>query len=618
MSITIGSNITSLQAQRAFSKATKDVSTSSERLASGMRINRASDDAAGLAIAESLRSESKIFTQAIRNVNDGISTLNIAESAIEELSGIVTRIRELATQSANGTISNKQRKSIDEEAQALSKEFTRIQQATEFNSMGLLNGAPSQIRIQAGYGIDGSVTSSVGEFLGTGTFQNAGSYSAGSNPEGVELGDLNGDGFLDITTANGANDYTAVLLGNGNGTFQSAVTYRVGESLRSLKLGDLNGDRVLDIVTANFQSDDISVLIGNGNGTFKSAVTYGAGDYSRDLALGDLNGDGVLDIVTSNYASQDTSIFIGNGDGTFQDAVTYTAGFNTRDVNLADLNGDNILDMITASGGSNDDLNVSFGNGDGTFQTAISYAGGADLWKFTLGDLNGDGALDIASANGSGNEVTVFMGNGNGSFGSAVTYTGGTKIDEIDLADFNGDGVLDMVTANRDSDNASVFIGNGDGTFQSAVLYTAGNGAWGANVGDLNGDGVIDFVITNAYSNDVTIFLGKTRGGVNPLLPFNLKDKAEALQALAPLDRKLETLNIQRGFIGAFQSRLQVSKNVLQVNTENLKAAESRIKNADIAEEAANLIRTQILQEASSAVLAQANQQPKLAIELLQ
>ena len=109
MAIKIGSNIPSLQAQRRLGEATSSLSKISERLSSGQRINRVSDDAAGLAIADDLNAKSRIFTQAIRNGNDGISLLNIADSAIENLSGVVSRIRELAEQSANGTYSNKQR-----------------------------------------------------------------------------------------------------------------------------------------------------------------------------------------------------------------------------------------------------------------------------------------------------------------------------------------------------------------------------------------------------------------------------------------------------------------------------------------------------------------------------
>ena len=121
MSITIASNIASLQAQRKLSSATTRLSTVFERLASGSRINKASDDAAGLAIAESLRTDARVYAQAVRNVNDGISTLAIAEGALKQLSGIVVRQKELAEQAANGVYSTKQREALETEANALCK-----------------------------------------------------------------------------------------------------------------------------------------------------------------------------------------------------------------------------------------------------------------------------------------------------------------------------------------------------------------------------------------------------------------------------------------------------------------------------------------------------------------
>ena len=120
MAIKIGSNLASLNAQRRLGDATNTLSGIYEKLSSGQRINRASDDAAGLAIADELNAKGRIYTQGIRNGNDGISLLNIADSAIDALSGVVTRIRELSEQSANGTYSNQQRAALDAEAQALS------------------------------------------------------------------------------------------------------------------------------------------------------------------------------------------------------------------------------------------------------------------------------------------------------------------------------------------------------------------------------------------------------------------------------------------------------------------------------------------------------------------
>jgi len=146
MPITIGSNIESLRAQRQLSKASTELGSVFERLSSGMRINKASDDAAGLSIATSLNSDRRVFTQGIRNFNDGISLLNVADSAVDSLSNIVLRLKELAEQSANGTYSHTQRKALDKEAQSLSKEYLRVAQSTKFNGLNLFGGSLGEIR----------------------------------------------------------------------------------------------------------------------------------------------------------------------------------------------------------------------------------------------------------------------------------------------------------------------------------------------------------------------------------------------------------------------------------------------------------------------------------------
>ena len=175
MALTIGSNIASLQAQRRLGQTGNQLSSVFERLSSGQRINKASDDAAGLAIAESLNADARVFAQGIRNLNDGLSLLNIADSALENLSGIVVRLEELAAQAANGVYGVEQRKALDAEAQALSDEYFRISKVTEFNGQKLFTGENPIISLQAGVGEDATGLWSVcvgdSESFDTGTFE---------------------------------------------------------------------------------------------------------------------------------------------------------------------------------------------------------------------------------------------------------------------------------------------------------------------------------------------------------------------------------------------------------------------------------------------------------------
>lgn len=149
MAITLGSNIVSLSAQRRLAQASSRLSDVFERLSSGQRINKASDDAAGLAIADSLRADQRLATVAIRNANDGVSVVAIADGALSQISAILTRMAELAEQSANGVFSNEQRSALQNEFIALGSEIQRIADTTTFNGVQLLSGT-STITLQIG------------------------------------------------------------------------------------------------------------------------------------------------------------------------------------------------------------------------------------------------------------------------------------------------------------------------------------------------------------------------------------------------------------------------------------------------------------------------------------
>ncbi|MCP5067367.1 MAG: flagellin FliC [bacterium] len=150
MGLRVNTNIASLNAQRNLSNTTNNLQRSLERLSSGLRITRASDDAAGLAISERFRAEVRSLQQAQRNANDGISLLQTAEGALNESSGILTRLRELAIQSANGTLGTAERTTLDNEFNDLVSEIGRIAQVTEFNGTSLLDGTAASITFQVG------------------------------------------------------------------------------------------------------------------------------------------------------------------------------------------------------------------------------------------------------------------------------------------------------------------------------------------------------------------------------------------------------------------------------------------------------------------------------------
>lgn len=178
MALTINTNIASLNAQRRLSQSTGDLRQSFEKLSSGLRIVRARDDAAGLAIADALRADQRIAGVAIRNANDGISMISISDGALNEIGNVLTRMAELAEQSANGTLGVSQRSALQQEFVSLGSEIERIALTTTFNGIQLLSGG-STVQLQVGF--DSAATAQI-SFTGVqGTLEALGLASAGSS-----------------------------------------------------------------------------------------------------------------------------------------------------------------------------------------------------------------------------------------------------------------------------------------------------------------------------------------------------------------------------------------------------------------------------------------------------
>jgi hypothetical protein len=338
-------------------------------------------------------------------------------------------------------------------------------------------------------------------------------YPTGTKPASVTLGDVNGDGRLDLITANFDSSTASVLLGNGNGTFQTKTDFDTGTNPQSVALGDVNGDGRLDLITANSGSATASVFLGNGTGTFGAKTDFSTGTTPRSVKLADVNGDGTLDIVTANQGSANVSVLLGTGDGTFAGQATFTTtSVQPYAVTLGDVNGDGKLDIVTAHRAGSS-VCVLLGNGNGTFQSSSSPNAGGTQWAVTLGDLNRDGKLDIVTAN-NGADVVSLLGVGDGTFSNRASLSVGTNPRSVTLGDVNGDGILDLITVINGSANAGVLLGQGNGTFQTPATFATGTfdslvvGA--ATLGDVNGDGRLDLITANSGSgaNTVSVLLG--------------------------------------------------------------------------------------------------------------
>ena len=333
-------------------------------------------------------------------------------------------------------------------------------------------------------------------------------YTTGAlAPNGVALGDLNGDGHLDVVVANSDNPGTiAVLLGNGDGTLKPPVTYSAGEWPEFVLIADFNHDGHLDVATANRAigtSGQVLIFLGNGDGTLQAPGAYGPFTDAFSLAVGDFNRDGKLDIAVADTSSG--SLLLGKGDGTFTYGspigATNAVGFA-----VADFNRDHNLDLAVADN-SGTKIQILYGNGHGAFTLSTSYTVSTPPIALIARDLNGDGVPDIVvsdeAVNNVGSNVTVFLSSPSGYLAKEYPY--GAEPRSIAFGTFNGRN--DIVTANEFNGNVDIFLNIGKGVFGAPVVIADGAfNAVAVAVGDLNGDKKQDIVVTDGLY-DVRVIL---------------------------------------------------------------------------------------------------------------
>lgn len=485
----INTNVASLTAQRNLNTSQSELNTSLQRLSSGLRINSAKDDAAGLAISERFTSQIRGLNQAARNANDGISLAQTAEGALGEIGNNLQRIRELAVQSANATNSASDRASLQAEVAQLTAEITRVADQTQFNGLSLL---------------DGSFTSQ--------------SFQVGANANQT----------IDIATIQDSR-----ASGLGNNLLETDGT-AVGRAAISTAAGTVPATGV----TAEADLQLTTNLGTTGN------ISYDLNDSAEDIAAA-INSAGSSFGIKAEASTKATISGLSDAG-----SVSFELNGTTIAAGISDVN-----DLTSLAAAIN-------GQQGATGVTAA----------FTSGDKS---QLSLTDANGGNIEIVSF----------SHSTTGATA----SLKGSEPTGATVSLEDNAVNDTAVV-----TGTVS---LSTAEGGIAAAG--------------SNADTFDTTV------STFNAVANLDISTAAGSQSAIDAIDAALSQVSSSRGDLGAIQNRFTSTIANLQTTSENLSASRSRIQDTDFAAETAKLTRGQILQQAGTAMLAQANSLPNGVLSLL-
>ncbi|MDT8311350.1 MAG: flagellin [Methylophaga sp.] len=600
MAQTINTNIASINAQRNLNTSQESLAVSLERLSSGLRINSAKDDAAGLAITERFTTQIRGLNQAIRNANDGISLSQTAEGSLGEMANNLQRIRELAVQSANATNSDSDRAALDQEVQQRLAEIDRIASQTSFNGRRILDGtfgdAAFQVGANVGETIDLNLETSMrlnsigavavansidlSTLISEGTDATAGSYSTGTLAAlvGQDLSAAGTGGFSEtLSVPNNGSNPTASNFSTNNAVF----------SVDGLEV-TLTADYSTGTNATGIATDIESALDGlAGAGTYTVAAT------GFDIVItNNLSADAV---VISGSNAEATASGIVDGTGT-----TGTVGTTTFDVdsNTVTLDGTyaSLAELTTKV---QSDLDAAATD---TYSVAVS-GSGIQITNITTGLTSTAPVVD------------GFTG-----VGSAL-FDDGTSVNGADAA-----GATSLTVA----DDFSIQIGTTDPVPVANGIYTSVqafvdeiNTSLGSNGrASLNDDGTMSITALDTITivGDIgltTLALDETTDPTGNMMAVNVLSVAGANDAINRVDAGLKAVSDLRSTFGAIQNRFESTIANLGSTVENLSASRSRIQDADFAAETANLTRAQILQQAGTTILAQANALPQNVLTLL-
>jgi flagellin len=608
----INTNVASLNAQRNLTTSQGQLATALQRLSSGLRINSAKDDAAGLAISERFTTQIRGLNQAVRNANDGISLAQTAEGALGETGNALQRIRELAIQSANSTNSASDRTALNAEAAQLLAEIQRNGLTTQFNGQNILDGTFSSAQFQVGananqtisFGITGATTNLLGAYQATSTAVTANAFDgAGFTINGVEVGVSAATSGAGVTADSATAKATAINSKSSLTGVTASAASTVTGSAPIARSSLANGALAINGVSIGAIARDANAVTqGRSAATAINAVTNQTGV----TAVADAS-TGALTLTTSDGRN----IALTSTAGT---AAGATAIFNATGLDVS----------VGANPTGNDTFTLTIG---GAFDTTAPAAGSlTEGDSFVLDGLTYEFTTDATVTSGNV-AVTVADGNTATQVATALTtaiqaqYTAGnTSVSAASAA------AIVTVTNNKLGANgtlagyseAGVVGGGGAGAIVQSAETAGTNAADGTGIttrGTLTLSSASNFTLGGAdlaYGGLATAAPALTR-----LDTVNISTVAGANAAIAVLDGALSQVTSIRADLGAVQNRFSSTVANLTTTAENLSAARSRILDADFAAETASLTRAQILQQAGTAILAQANAIPQNVLSLL-
>ncbi len=592
-----------MQAQNSVRTSGLNLSTAMERLASGVRINSAKDDAAGLAISTRMTASIRGISAAIRNANDGISLTQTAEGSLGQISDNLQRIRELAVQSANTGNSASDRAAMNNEASQLIAEIDRVAANTTYNGIALLDGTFQAQNLQVGAGSDTndriaiSIDSAASTALGVGLNSNytvggTSSVSSALAANGLSInatavGASSSDG-VSYTDDDASGIAIAAAINAVSGT--SGVTATVGSTtLAAPATNSLAGTVMEQLATATFAAIPTGSITING--------------VSIDTAVA------ATSAATAGVAALNAGTLIADAINDYTDETGVTATYSTTaGITLSNTDGSDIeLTVATAAFGAISGLGA-------TSTTKVTQVMVEDFDTDIAAEdvlING---VDIGAINGAttnierGSQMAAAINAVSTQTGVAATFDTDTGAVALSAADGRN------ITVTFASGVTTAITGLTGTTASSTTTYSAvtlsSSGSDGITIGDLDGLSATATGFTVGYTAASTS-IGTGVSGID------LTTASSSQDALTTLDLAIDTITDSRAAMGAYQNRLTASIANLETTSMNLSASRSRILDTDYAKETTNLAKSQIIQQAATAMLAQANQSGQSVLALL-